>query len=45
MKKDTSVNLKVVYDKLSFIEKNYDQAIAIEELENVACYSYPCFSV
>lgn len=40
MKKDTSTNLDCIYNTLSFIEKNYDQAISIKALEEVSHYSY-----
>lgn len=40
MKKDVAANLDCVYNTLSFIEKNYDQVISIEELEDLSNYSY-----
>jgi AraC family transcriptional regulator len=40
MKNESSVNLNCVYNTISFIEKNYDQVISIEELEEVSHYSY-----
>lgn len=40
MKKDTATNLTCVYNTIDFIEKNYDQAIAIEALEDISNYSY-----
>lgn len=40
MKNETSANLNCVYNTISLIEKNYDQVISIEELEDVSHYSY-----
>lgn len=40
MKQDISSNLNCVYNTLSFIEKNYDQLISIEQLEDISHYSY-----
>ncbi|NQX40706.1 AraC family transcriptional regulator [Pedobacter steynii] len=40
MKNETSANLNCVYNTISLIEKNYDQVISIEELEEVSHYSY-----
>ncbi|WP_316751994.1 AraC family transcriptional regulator [Pedobacter gandavensis] len=40
MNKEASANLNCVYNTISLIEKNYDQVISIEELEDVSHYSY-----
>lgn len=40
MKNEASANLNCVYNTISLIEKNYDQVISIEELEEVSHYSY-----
>lgn len=40
MKNENSANLNCVYNTISLIEKNYDQVISIEELEEVSHYSY-----
>jgi AraC family transcriptional regulator len=40
MKNEASANLNCVYNTISLIEKNYDQVIAVEELEEVSHYSY-----
>lgn len=40
MKKHISTNLSCVYSTLDLIEKNYDQVISIEALENASNYSY-----
>ncbi|MFD2903896.1 AraC family transcriptional regulator [Sphingobacterium anhuiense] len=40
MKNNDSRNITCINDTLSFIEKNYDQVISIEQLEEVSHYSY-----
>lgn len=40
MKVERSGNLNCVYNSITLIEKNYDQVISIEELEEVSHYSY-----
>lgn len=40
MKNEAPANLNCVYNTISLIEKNYDQVISIEELEEVSHYSY-----